>query len=191
MPVLIQWAEYGLTRVCSPAAQKCILSSGFACMCHCTFPFSKSQPWEHLLLGEIRCMLACHSSSGRRRHTTCTDSRGAGSFACTPPHVWSYYTHCGCCEEGGRGGGGMQINWRTADEKLLLSNNTTKEHRQKHNTKMLCGPAQPYDSYMNLTLIPYMTSSSSFLPGWAIKKSWKRFQATLCGAVVSNWISGS
>lgn len=43
-PVLIQRAEYGLTRVCSTAAQKCILSSGFACMCHCTFSLSKSNP---------------------------------------------------------------------------------------------------------------------------------------------------
>lgn len=47
-------------------------------------PLGKSQPWEHLSLGQITCMLACHSLLGRRRHATCTDSRGAGSFACTP-----------------------------------------------------------------------------------------------------------
>lgn len=51
----------------------------------------------------------------------------------------------------GRGVGGMQINWRTADEKLLLSNNTTKEQTIKRCSVVL----------LNLVTIHTWTSSSS------------------------------
>lgn len=99
-------------------------------MCHCTFPLSRSQPWEHLSLGQIRCMLACHSLLGRHRHTTCTDSRGAGSFACIPSCL--ILLHSLRLLWGWNADQLKDRWWKGAPEQAKnKKNSTTKEHRSR------------------------------------------------------------